>query len=257
MLTISKSLVSLQSRLIFGKPVRIRPVTLGRYRDQYRVATHQLIRPGGAILEGWSSCPIAAPIKRVAIYFGGRNENVAWVPDISSHVPATAIYAFNYRGFGGSTGYPSEYLVKLDALAIHAYVHGHEPSFASVPLALIGRSLGTAVALSLCNYALPSTLVLMSPFESVRHLLRRLPGGRGLAPLLRQTFDCTSLVSTAPAKSLILLAQDDRLVPHESSLSLADHFPRRPHVAVISATNHKTLPRAMASQAAISSFLTS
>ena len=95
---------SLQGHLIFGRTRAIRPLSLGPHAGRYRIDAHRLERPDGAVLEGWSSTPLAAPALGTLLYFGGRNENVVWAPDMASFNPGWAIHAFNYRGFGGSSG---------------------------------------------------------------------------------------------------------------------------------------------------------
>ncbi|MBW8778305.1 MAG: alpha/beta fold hydrolase, partial [Burkholderiales bacterium] len=163
------NLESLQGRLIFGKTTRIRSLDLGPHAGAYRTTVHRLQVAGGAELEGWSAKPADGRIDGVVLYFGGRNENVAWVPDMASFAPRHAIYAFNYRGFGESTGRASERRAKADAQAIHDFVARRE---ATTRLALIGRSLGTGIALWLAREAAPKRLVLMSPFVSIPDVVR-------------------------------------------------------------------------------------
>ena len=53
------------------------------------------------------------------LWFGGRNEHVAWTPDLAGWLPDDcALLAFNYRGLGGSTGWPGEAACVDDAEAI-------------------------------------------------------------------------------------------------------------------------------------------
>ena len=165
---------SLQGRLIFGRTRIIRPLQPGPHAGTYRIDTHRLARPDGAVLEGWSSTPLDGPAGGALLYFGGRNENVAWAADMASFNPGWAVHAFNYRGFGGSAGRPSERRAKADARALLDVVAAREPR---AELAIAGRSLGTAVALALAAEARPRRLVLLSPFENVPAVLRTRPFG--------------------------------------------------------------------------------
>src|SRR5207342_266749 len=46
---------------------------------------------------------------RAILYFGGNAEDVSRaIAPLSQAFPGTAIYAMHYRGYGGSTGTPSE-----------------------------------------------------------------------------------------------------------------------------------------------------
>jgi pimeloyl-ACP methyl ester carboxylesterase len=242
---------SLEGRLIFGRTTRIRPLGPGPHAGSFVRTAHRLERPG-ALLEGWSAEPAHGRVDAVVLYFGGRNENVVWAPDMASYNPATAIHAFNYRGFGGSTGRASERRAKGDAQAIHAFVAARH---ATGNLVIIGRSLGTAVALALARETRPERLILLSPFESVPQVLRTRPFGAGIAPLVSQRFACGELASAYRSATLVLLAAHDTSIPHAQSRRLAARFPTAPALQVIEGTTHQTLPRSGVAQQAIAAFL--
>jgi pimeloyl-ACP methyl ester carboxylesterase len=243
---------SLQGRLIFGRTTRIRPLQAGPHAASYRRTAHCLERPGGVMLEGWSSTPVEGSTGGVVLYFGGRNENVTWAADMASFNPRHAIYAFNYRGFGGSTGRPSERRATSDACAIHDFIVSRESTAA---LTIIGRSLGTAIALSLAREARPGQLVLMSPFESVAEVLRMRPLGRVGSRLVTQRFECVDAAAAHAGATLVLLAERDTSVPHAQSLRLGGRFPNQPTVHVVQGTTHQSLPRSAGAQAATAQFL--
>ena len=245
---------SLQGRLIFGKTTHIRPLQLGPHAGAYRIEPHRLERPDGAVLEGWSSRPLDGEVETVVLYFGGRNENVVWAPDMASFNPRHAIYAFNYRGFGQSTGRASERRAKADAQGILDFTAARE---SLADLAIVGRSLGTAVALWLAREARPRRLVLMSPFDSVAEVLRARRLGRLAAPLVTQRFDCAGLAAGHAGRVLVLLAENDTSVPHAHSRRLCARLPDAPELHVIAQTTHQSLPRSPAAQAAIARFVSS
>ena len=243
---------SLQGRLVFGRTTRIRSLAPGPHAGTYRTTAHRLQRPDGAVLEGWSASPIAGPIEGTLLYFGGRNENVAWVAGMASFNPGWAIHAFNYRGFGASTGRASERRAKSDARAIHdAVAAGAAPA----DLAIVGRSLGTAVALALARETRPARLVLMSPFESVPDVLRTRPFGRALTGLVTQRFACADLAAAHDGATLVLLAGSDTSIPHDCSRALCARLPCAPTVHVVGGTTHQSLPRSAGAQAEIARFL--
>ena len=245
-------LESLQGRLIFGKTTVVRPLRAGPNAGAYRVDAHRLARPDGAVLEGWTSTPLDDPARGALLYFGGRNENVVWAADMASFNPGWAICAFNYRGFGGSTGRASEHRAKADARALLDVVAGRAPG---AELAIAGRSLGTAVALWLAREAQPRRLVLMSPFESVPAVLRTRPLARYAAPLLGQRFHCAELAAARSGETLVLLAETDTTVPHAQSRALCARLPTAPTVQRVPGTTHRTLPRARHAQEAVARFL--
>lgn len=243
---------SIQGRLLFGRATRIRPLQQGPHAGGYARTALRLERPDGAVLEGWSATPTDGPAQGVVLYFGGRNENVVWAPDMASFNPRHAIYAFNYRGFGNSTGHASERRAKADAQAILDVVLARE---SPAGLTLAGRSLGTAIALSLVPHARPSRLVLMSPFDSAAHVARARRLGWLPAALMTQRFDCAHLAAAHAGKTLVLLAEHERSVPHEQSRRLAARLPAAPWIHVIAGTTHASLPRSAGAQAAVAQFL--
>ncbi len=245
---------SLQGRLIFGRTTRIRSLQPGPHAGTYRTAARRLQRPDGAVLEGWSTAPVEGRAEGTLLYFGGRNENVAWVAGMASFNPGWAIHAFNYRGFGASTGRSSERRAKSDASAIHDAVAA-DASMAN--LAIAGRSLGTAIALHLARETCPARLVLISPFESVPHIVRTRPLGRLAASLVTQRFACADLAAVHAGKTLVLLAEHDTSIPHAQSLALCARLPNAPVAHVVERTTHQSLPRSPGAQAAIAAFLAS
>ena len=247
-------LESLQGRIIFGRTTRIRPLKLGPHAGTYRIEAHRLERPDGAVLEGWSSTPNDGRIDGVVLYFGGRNENVVWVADMASFNPGLAFYAFNYRGFGNSTGRASEHRAKADAQAIHDFVAARE---SPATLAIVGRSLGTGVALWLARETRPRRLVLMSPFESIPDVVRTRRLGWLAAALMTQRFACAELAASHAGETLVLLAEIDTSIPHEHSRRLCARLPRAPELHVMTGTTHQSLPRSAGAQAAIARVLSS
>jgi len=58
------------------------------------------------------------------IYFGGNAEDVSLnMRSFSAGFPESAIYLLHYRGYGGSTGKPSEGALFADALTLFDEVH--------------------------------------------------------------------------------------------------------------------------------------
>ncbi len=243
----------LQDRLIFGRPRRIRPLKLGEHAGQYKTTAVRLERPDGTVLEGWCAQPLAGSTKRVLLYFGGRNENVAWAADMASYIPNTDIWAYNYRGFGQSTGLPTESRAKLDAQAIYYTLRAKYKSFDH--LTLMGRSLGTAVATWLARDTVPDALILLSPFDSVPDVLRRHWIAKVLAPFVRHQFLCADLAPKIECDTLVLLAGDDELVSHDASMQLASRLPRCQAIKLIPGVSHKALPREVDTQMEVARFL--
>jgi fermentation-respiration switch protein FrsA (DUF1100 family) len=100
------------------------------------------IQSGSAVLKIWTLHTSAGP---ALLYFGGNGEDLgADLPDFDKAFPDRAVYFMNYRGYAGSTGSPSEAALIADAEVTYDVIrktHGK--------VALMGRSLGTGVAVAL------------------------------------------------------------------------------------------------------------
>ncbi|KAK9767893.1 hypothetical protein K7432_001917 [Basidiobolus ranarum] len=84
---------------------------------------------------------------QVLVYFHGNAGNVSHrfpvFNTILRALPDTTIVSFNYRGYGGSTGSPSEQGLQQDSVCILSYV---QKKFPNSRVILYGHSLGGAVA---------------------------------------------------------------------------------------------------------------
>lgn len=249
--------VGLQGRLLFGRTWRIRRADPGPAATRRSAQAVTLERPGGVSLQGWLTTDTQAAPQRLLLWFGGRNEHVAWTPDLAGWLPDdVALVAFNYRGLGGSSGRPSEAACVADAEAIAAWACAR---FGLGPQALhlAGRSLGSGIATQLAarlGRPGPAGLVLLTPPQSIRALLRASPLLRPLAALLRSPLDSLAAARELGCPVLMLLAERDGRVPHAHSLVLAEALrgagaPVEVHT--LAGTDHRSLARAPAAMARV------
>jgi uncharacterized protein len=156
------------------------------------------------------------------IYFGGNAENVSGsLPTLAEAFPERSLYAMNYRGYGGSSGKPSESAIIADALALFDRVHVDHPH-----IILIGRSLGSGVAIHIASERSVERLVLITPYDS---LLTIAAGQFGFFPLRWLMLDKFESWRYAPKITIptqLIAAQNDEVIPYASTKSLYDRFLR-------------------------------
>jgi pimeloyl-ACP methyl ester carboxylesterase len=101
------------------------------------------------------------------------------------------VMAIDYRGYGGSTGTPSELGLRADARAAFDFIHGAAPESR---IAVFGESLGTGIAVALARQRPVAGVLLNAPYASVRRLfeLRGPPLPYWL--LLTDQFDSEALI---------------------------------------------------------------
>jgi len=132
-----------------------------------------------------------------------------------------SVLLFDYRGFGGNPGRPSEDGLAADARAAQAWLAAR-PEVDPRRIAYFGESLGAAVALRLAVERPPAALVLRSPFTSLTDVGRLhypwLPVGLLLADRYPSADRATDL--TVPV--LVVAGERDRIVPAALSRRLYD-----------------------------------
>src|SRR3989475_3598907 len=103
--------------------------------------------------------------KPVVLYFHGNGGSLRGRVDRFRALTAdgTGLVALSYRGYGGSSGAPTEAGLVNDALAAYAFTRARYPAERIV---LWGESLGTGVAVALAAQQPVGHLILQSPFTS-------------------------------------------------------------------------------------------
>ena len=132
------------------------------------------------------------------------------------------VLLFDYRGYGHSSGQPTESGLYRDAAT--AWRHLVErPEVASAPRIIFGRSLGGAVAVDLATHADADGLIVESTFTSIRTLVRRIltiP-----LPELPVKYDSLSKIGQLKMPLLALHGTRDELIPIADGRALFDAAP--------------------------------
>lgn len=180
-------------------------------------ADTQVLKAAGADLVV-SVRPRAGP--KALIYFGGNAEDVsASLDSFAGAFPDYAIYMLHYRGYGGSTGKPSENALHADALALFDKVrHDHSD------IALVGRSLGSGVAARLATERPASRVVLVTPYDSIQGLAARQFPYFPIRWLLTDKFESWRYAAAIRVPTLLLQAEHDEVIPGASTERLHAAF---------------------------------
>jgi pimeloyl-ACP methyl ester carboxylesterase len=204
--------------------------------------TRQVARPGARALQLSSAdatlklWELHADARAAILYFGGNAEDVgASVADFGAAFPERALYLVNYRGYGGSTGRPSEAALIADALAVYDFVatrHGR--------VAVIGRSLGSGVAVALAAQRPVERLILVTPYDSIANVAADHFGVFPVRWLLRDRYDSRARIGAVRAPILLVVAERDEVVLRARSDALAAAIapPLRHSVVVAGATHN-------------------
>jgi uncharacterized protein len=128
---------------------------------------------------------------------------------------------FDYRGYGSSTGRPTEEGTYLDALAAWNYLKG-EKSIPADRIVVYGCSLGGAVATWLAAQVHPGVLVLESTFTSAPDMARRIYPYLPVKLICRFQYNSLSLINKVRCPVFIAHSPQDEMIPWEHGRALFD-----------------------------------
>ena len=207
------------------------------------------IASGDETLQVWQLNPGAS---QGIIYFGGNAEDVAGnTPQFSEMFTNQTVYLVNYRGYGASSGSPSEAGLFADAKAVFDFV---KPRHSGVHV--IGRSLGSGIAVYLASARDVDKLVLVTPYDSLASIARSSMPLFPVSLLIKDRYDSWRLAPGLRNQTLALLAEHDEVIPRASSEKLIAAF-QSDFISgvVIHQANHNSIGMKAQYQAALGSFL--
>jgi uncharacterized protein len=150
--------------------------------------------------------------KPVVLYFHGNGGSLRGRVDRFRALTAdgTGLVALSYRGYGGSTGAPTEAGLINDALAAYAFTRAHYPAERIV---LWGESLGTGVAVALAAQQPVGHLILQSPFTSAADVGAQRYWFVPVGLLMKDQFRSDLRIGKVTAPVLVLQGERDTIVP--------------------------------------------
>jgi pimeloyl-ACP methyl ester carboxylesterase len=185
----------------------------------------------GAELKVWT---VERPGRPAILYFGGNAEDVgASIGAFARRLAGHSLYFVNYRGYGGSTGEPSEQALVADAVALHDELRSRHAE-----VSVLGRSLGSGVAMQLATRREIKRLVLVTPFDSLVNVARAHFPWLPVGLLMRDRFESARQAPAIAAATLVVIAESDEIIPRASSDALVEGFDSRPRVVVLDGAGH-------------------
>jgi uncharacterized protein len=229
-LTVVGALLLFQDRLIYPAPhysareLASLPPQLVVLRDPADI---------GSIVGFYRAAPGASVPKQLWLLFGGNGDSaLRWDDLVAPSVTADAAFLMvEYPGYGARAGKPSpESLLTgteqtLAALARHL---GTAPSDLEPRVAVVGFSLGAAVALKYAAKHPVRRIILFAPFTSMLDMARQTVGSP-LCHLLRHRYDNVAALEQLKGKGMpplsILHGERDGFIPHRMGEALAARVP--------------------------------
>jgi len=251
---LTAAIAASQRRLVFN-PTNKREVDSPR-SSGHRTRAIVLRAQDGTKLSGWLMTPQIVGPHPAVVYFGGRSEEVSWVVrDAGKLFPGMAVLAMNYRGYGNSGGEPGEaHMVEdgrllYDWLAERAHVDPDK-------VAVVGRSLGSGVAVQVALERPVHSLVLITPYDSILAIAKRKFRAVPVEYVLQHRFESVKYAPSLKAPTYVLRAQSDDVVPHSHTDLLVAQLGKLHLDETIPDSDHMNIPYLAATQHKIAEFLT-
>jgi fermentation-respiration switch protein FrsA (DUF1100 family) len=192
--------------MYFPDAPRVAPAQAGLPRAEEVALTSS----DGEKLVAWYVAPRGG--KPLVLYFQGNAEGLPARVNRFTWLTAdgTGLLALCYRGYGGSTGTPTESGLICDAEAAYDFARAHTPAKRIV---LFGESLGTAVAVALAAGHEIGALILDAPFTSAADVGAAAYRFVPVRWSMKDTFHSDERIGRVSAPLLVLHGEQDRIVP--------------------------------------------
>lgn len=192
----------------------------------------ELVTEDGHTIRGWLVKAQGQERKRneanpVVLYFPGnslnRRERISGLREFAAQ--GFDVLIFDYRGFGDSTGSPTEAALSADAEAIWDYAR-EDLACEQDRIIVFGESLGGAVALSLWDDVTggakrPATVILNSTFVSMPRTVRSLYPMFPFDWLLLDHWPSIERIGNIPSPVIVFHGTDDEMIPVAHGRQLA------------------------------------
>ncbi len=174
----------------------------------------------GEQLNGWV---VNEGRSKALLYYGGNAENVEdnilFFRNVS---PNYSVYLIPYRGYGRSTGNPTESYLYSDALHIYQQVKTKHDQ-----ISLMGRSLGSGVATYVAANRQVEKLILVTPYDSIENVAKNIYWMFPVSLLIKDKFQSLNRVENITAKTFIFIAGNDKIIPRERTEQLIAQFKKQ------------------------------
>lgn len=130
-----------------------------------------------------------------------------------------SVLAYDYGGYGHSTGRPSEARCYADIRAMWAWLV-EERGVPAEKIVLFGRSLGAGPTTDLAVEVTPGAVILESAFLSTPDIAKGNPLFRPITWLIRHRFENKHKVAAIEAPLLIVHSPEDEIIPYSHGREL-------------------------------------
>ena len=196
----------------------------------------RLTTPDGETLVNWYAP--AAPGKPTVLFFHGNGGEIA---DRSERFAAFqaqgfGVFFLSYRGYGASTGSPSEQGLMTDARTAYDWLV--DKGIAAERIVLIGESLGSGVAVQIAAERTVAALALEAPFTAAADVAAGVYWYLPVRLLMKDQFRSADFIGKITVPLLVIYGDADRIVPPEQSRRLYEMANEPKEIAALAGAGH-------------------
>lgn len=210
-----------------------------RTPEQFGASFHALTitTSDGEQLRAWH-LPRPDAVAQV-VYFHGNGGNLSVWSDVLVGIVRRGyeVIAVDYRGFGLSTGAPSEQGLYRDVDATIAFVDDRLQR-PGLPLIYWGRSIGAAMAAYAASRRAPDGVILEAGFPNARAIFENNPVMSALTLFTTYRFPTARWMTTVSAPALVLHGDSDRVIPYRLGQRLYESLPGPKRFVTIAGGDH-------------------
>jgi len=194
----------------------------------------------GTRLQGW-----AAPAARdrglpAILYFGGNGDEISGTVAEVARETGRAVVGMNYRGYGLSGGVPGETAIFADALVEYDELTRRK-LIDPRSVILMGRSLGSGVAVYLAGQRPACALILVTPYDSITSVAQGRYPFLWVRLITKNPFDSLALAPRLHLPLLLLIADQDRTIPPSHARRLAKRYGGPVTLRIIAGAGHNDI----------------
>jgi len=222
------------------------PTGLSKERKEYISKTLKIeeiqISVENDTLVGWfiKANKETAPI---ILYFGGNAEEVSYNIELFSNNFRFIDYSLalvNYRGYGESSGKPTEKDLFSDAEKIYDYF-SNKKGKEEKKIICIGRSLGSGIAVYLASKRKISKVILITPYDSILEVAKNKFPALLVNLILNDKYESVKYIKDVKCPVLLLCAERDEVIPVAHALKLYENIESTKKIEIIENARHNTI----------------
>jgi pimeloyl-ACP methyl ester carboxylesterase len=207
-------------------PIPVDAALLKAIPSSHHVEEVHLTMPDGVQLHGWLRRPErlrAGERYPLVIVYGGVRREISEFVQEARGPGRWGWLMVNYRGFGLSGGVPTERTVLEDSKRVYDWAAA-QPDVDPANIVLLGRSLGSYVAVAVAAARRARAAILATPFDSAVALGEKRFPHLPVRWFIGDRFDPAALAPAISVPALFVLAEKDEITPVENGRALAQKW---------------------------------